>query len=302
MTIYLDIIWLLNFCVDLLLLMLTSFVLKKRTTKLRFFLGALFASMYIVFLFYPQVAFMTHPIMKGIYSVFILLITFRFQQFRSFVQALLMFYFVNFAVGGGLIGLHFFLQVDHSFIQGTFATRGNQFGSPISWLFVIVGFPFMFFYAKKRFDSVEAVTIRYEETMDVSIQIDDQVYDLKGFVDSGNQLTDPFSKKPVMIIDMTKVSNEFPKELFLLSMAKPNDFQQIPEKFAGKISLVPYRTIGSNQQFIWTVRPDKVTVYEGENAFDCSKTLVGLSNKSLGENGEYDCLLHPTMMQKRKQA
>jgi len=302
MTIYLDIIWLLNFLIDLLLLLLTSFVLKKKTTKTRLFLGAMFASLYLLFLFYPIVSFMTHPIMKGIYSILIILITFQFQQFRSFVQALLMFYFVNFAVGGGLIGLHFFLQVDQSFIQGTFATRGNQFGSPISWLFVIVGFPLMYYYTKNRFDSVETVKIRYEETVDVSIEIDGKVFYLKGFIDSGNQLTDPFTQKPVMILDMTKLTEKLPKDLIFLSKEKPESFTDIPDQYSGRISLVPYRTIGNEQQFLWTIRPDKIIVYEGDKAFDCSKTLIGLSSISLGENGEYECLLHPMMMQKRKQA
>lgn len=302
MTIYLDIIWFLNFLIDLLLLLLTSFVLKKKTTKMRLFLGAMFASLYVFILFYPAIAFMTHPVIKGIYSIFIILITFRFQQFRSFVQAFLMFYFVNFAVGGGLIGLHFFLQVDQSFIQGTFATRGSQFGSPISWLFLIVGFPLVFFYSKKRFESVETVNIRYDETVDVSIEMDGVVYQLKGFIDSGNQLTDPFSQKPVMILDMTKLTGTFPEDLIFLSKKNPENFTEVPDQYSGRISLVPFRTIGKEQQFLWTIRPDKVIVYDGDKAFDCSKTLVGLSTMSLGENGEYECLLNPMMIQKRKQA
>ncbi len=302
MTIYLDIIWLLNFLIDLLLLMLTSFVLKKRTTKKRLVLGALFASMYIFFLFYPGGEFMTHPIMKGIYSIFIILIAFRFQHIQSFVQALLMFYFVNFAVGGGLIGLHFFLQVDQSFIQGTFATRGNQFGSPISWLFVVVGFPLMIFYAKNRFDALESVKIRYDETMDVHLEIDEEIYEFKGFIDSGNQLTDPFSQKPIMILDMTKLSTRLPEDFVQLSKRKPENLTDIPDHYAGRISLVPYRTIGKEQQFLWTIRPDKIIVYDSGEGFDCSKTLVGLSTISLGEDGEHECLLHPKMMQKRKHA
>ncbi|PYZ93230.1 sigma-E processing peptidase SpoIIGA [Salipaludibacillus keqinensis] len=300
LTLYLDVIWMLNFFIDLLLLLLTSIVLKKNVSKKRLFLGALFASMYIWFLFIPSLQVMTHPLMKGIYSVFIILITFRFHQIRSFVQALLMFYFVNFAVGGGLIGLHFFLQMDSSFIHGTFATRGSGFGSPISWLFVLIGFPLIFIYSKQRFDSVESVKIRYDETMDVIVSFNDSILTMKGFVDSGNQLTDPFTKKPVMIIDMKETKDQFPQDLYNFSMEEAHSASHVPPQYQGKLSIVPYRTIGTDQQFLWTLRPDKVTVYENGKAYDCSKTLLGLSHLSLGEKGEYHCLLNPKMFQNSK--
>ncbi|SER63537.1 sigma-E processing peptidase SpoIIGA [Salipaludibacillus aurantiacus] len=302
MTLYLDVIWLLNFFIDLLLLLLTSIVLKRKVLKKRLFAGAFFASMYVWVMFIPVLHFMMNPFLKALYSVIIILITFPSHQLRSFVQALLMFYFVNFAAGGGLIGLHFFLQVDSSFIQGTFATRGNSFGSPISWLFVIVGFPLIFFYSKERFAAVEASKIRFDETMDVEIVLGGREIKLKGFVDSGNQLTDPITKKPVMVIDMNKAEKQFPQEIFTLSKSSPESMGDIPSCYIGKVSIVPYRTVGTEQKFLWTIKPEKVVVFENGLSYECPGTLLGLSHFSLGEKGEYDCLLHPGMMQKRKQA
>lgn len=301
MNLYLDLIWLLNFLIDLMLLILTSIVLKKKTSKKRFFFGALFASGYVFFLFLPGVAFMMHPIVKGLYSVLIILITFSFEQIRSFFQALLMFYFVNFAIGGGLIGIHYYFNLDHSFLQGTFATNGFAFGSPVSWGFIVIGFPILYFYTKKRFEIVEEVKIRFSEIMKVNIRVAGITLELTGFVDSGNRLTDPFSKKPVMIIDMTKVKNQFPQDIVNLTEQRPDNITEPFDQLSWNVSIVPFRTVGSELEFLWTIKPDEVTVVEQGKAYSCPRTLVGLSYRSLGENGDYDCLLHPTMIQHRRE-
>ncbi|MCT8139743.1 sigma-E processing peptidase SpoIIGA [Anaerobacillus sp. CMMVII] len=44
MAVYLDVIWFLNFCIDLLLLLLTAIVLKRNIVKWRLIMGALVAS------------------------------------------------------------------------------------------------------------------------------------------------------------------------------------------------------------------------------------------------------------------
>ncbi|UJW58232.1 sigma-E processing peptidase SpoIIGA [Bacillus sp. A116_S68] len=302
MTLYFDIIWLLNFFIDLLLLILTATVLKKNVPKKRLVIGAFFASLYIWCLIVPALEILTHPILKGLYSVIIILITFRFNTLGSFIQTLLMFYFVNFAVGGALIGIHFFLQVDPAFVGGSLGPGTKSFGSPIGWLFVLAGFPLVFYYSKQRFESIETVKIRYESTMDVHVELQGHHIQLRGFVDSGNQLTDPFSKRPVMIIDMTETADQFPKTLVNFSKRSPSDLTNVEEENIGNVSLLPFRTIGSHQQFLWTVKPDRVTVHENGRSFECPRTLLGLSHVPLGEKEEYNCLLHPAMMQQKMRA
>ncbi|UTW70968.1 sigma-E processing peptidase SpoIIGA [Anaerobacillus sp. HL2] len=49
--------------------------------------------------------------------------------------------------------------------------------------------------------------------VDVEIVINETFITLKGLIDSGNQLHDPLTKKPVMIIDMNNYNNKFPKNI-----------------------------------------------------------------------------------------
>ncbi|UCZ51816.1 sigma-E processing peptidase SpoIIGA [Bacillus shivajii] len=301
MQIYLDVVWLLNFLVDFMLLTLTAIVLKRDLRKFRLIVGALFASFYIFLLFTPLQDIAVNPLIKGIYSVFIIVITFGFHRFRLFIQAWLMFYFVNFAVGGGLLGVHFFLQTDMDFIQGTFATQTSGFGSPISWAFVIIGLPIMYYYSKKRFEAIETEKIRYDEVYDVKIIINDIQLHLNGFVDSGNRLEDPFTRKPVVVIDMTELGDQFP--LSIQNLIKEQDLskmEEVPSEYQSKITLLPFRTVGETNKFMWAVRPDSITLYDQGEVFQCHSILIGLSTSPLSDRNDYQCLLHPRMMQQKK--
>ncbi|HET7580649.1 MAG TPA: sigma-E processing peptidase SpoIIGA, partial [Bacillales bacterium] len=110
MTLYLDVIWLLNFCIDLLLLQLTAFVLKRNVGKRRLITGALVASVFIFFLFTPFSGVMYNPLVKFAYSIVIVLVVFGYKRFSAFAQGLFMFYFVTFMIGGGMFALHYFMQ------------------------------------------------------------------------------------------------------------------------------------------------------------------------------------------------
>ncbi|WP_169911003.1 sigma-E processing peptidase SpoIIGA [Evansella clarkii] len=300
MHIYLDIIWLLNFLIDLMLLILTATVLKRKVSKLRLFFGALFASIYVLILFTPMESLAVNPLIKVCYSLVIVYLAFGFQRLKHFLQAWFMFYFVNFAAGGGLLGLHFFLQADTAFVKGTFATYTSGLGSPVSWLFVVLGFPIVYFYSKQRLEAVETEKMKYEEIYPVTVKAAGMTFHLKGFVDSGNRLEDPVTKRPVMIIDMNEAGDQFPASVVRFVSKSDLTYEELPEPFEGKLTLLPYRTVGETQHFMWAVKPDNVTVYERGRSYNVKHVLIGMSNTRLSDRQDFNCLLHPKMMQKKK--
>src|SRR5690625_6899171 len=80
-TIYLDAVWALNFVFDMMLLMLTQILAREdHTRKLRIMFGAFIASLLVpISLYFPNV-FLTTVYGKVIYSLFIILCTFKFKN------------------------------------------------------------------------------------------------------------------------------------------------------------------------------------------------------------------------------
>src|SRR5690625_1052806 len=100
----------------MMLLMLTQILSKDNTGKLRIAFGAFIASLIVpITLYYPN-TFMTTVIGKLLFSMVIILSAFRFTTIYQSIKQLLLFYFISFTVGGGLIGIHFLLK-NQSFYQ-----------------------------------------------------------------------------------------------------------------------------------------------------------------------------------------
>ncbi|WP_347550429.1 sigma-E processing peptidase SpoIIGA [Pseudalkalibacillus hwajinpoensis] len=297
MAVYLDVIWLLNVCFDYMILALTGLLLKRHVKKRRLAAGALIASFYVLFLFIPGMAFMANPFIKLIYSFVIVSVTFGFTRFRSFIQSWLLFYFVTFMIGGGMMGAHYFMQQEVTIYNGAVATKGAGFGDPISWIFILIGFPTIWLFSKRRVEMLETTRIHYDQLADIVIHIDEISISASALIDSGNQLQDPLSGSPVMILDMTIHASHF-STAFLEKARNITEFQSEGEgdRWEHRLRIVPYRAVGQDNQFLCAVKPDEVIITMKDHAITVKKVLVGLSFQSISGEKEYSCILHPKML------
>ena len=302
MTIYLDVIWFLNFSFDLFLLLLTAIALKRKIVKIRLLLAALLGSSIVLLMFTPLAFIVGHPIGKIIFSMMMVWIAFGFYRFSYYFQSLLTFYFVTFMIGGGMIGVHYLLQVEMSYLDGVLMTNTNGFGHPISWLFVLIGFPLLWIFSRNRLEGVVAKKIHFDQLVTVSIRVDTTEFTLTGLVDSGNQLFDPITRSPVMIIDTLKVQNYIPDQL--VNQAIQDDVMESISESANeshpwehRVRIIPYRVVGSEHQFLLGFKPDEVWIDTKGEKIKVQKTIVGLNRTNLSSEDEYECIVHPKMLQ-----
>jgi stage II sporulation protein GA (sporulation sigma-E factor processing peptidase) len=302
LSVYLDIIWLLNLCFDSLLLWLTAIMLKRQIVLWRIVAGALLGSLLVLLMFTPLSFYASHPIIKLAFSFFIVIVTFGFKRFRYFIENLFTFYFATFMVGGGLIAIHYFVKHEVRVVDGVIKTYSSGLGDPISWVFVIVGFPALWYFSRNRIDGIREKKIRFDSIVDVVITFDHVEISLKGLIDSGNQLYDPLTKTPVMIIDMNEVKHILPQS-FIENFPLFNNFDFHKEdmaKWYHRLRVIPYRVVGREQQFLLALKPDRIMIYYENRWLEVTKGLVGLNESSLSTDGEYQCIVHPKMVQTAK--
>lgn len=200
-------------------------------------------------------------------------------------------------VGGGMLGLHYFFQTDIAIMNGTLASRSSGFGDPVSWITVFIGFPLVWYFSKHNMEEIEMTKINFEQLVNVQVKIGDDYLYLKGLIDSGNQLYDPMTKTPVMILEIQKARSCFPASLIDQSQnPEMLDFSTIDPIWANRIRVVPYRAVGSDHQFLLAIRPDHVVINNNEKEITVKKVLIGLSDTILSSNGDYECIIHPKML------
>ncbi|WP_194841274.1 sigma-E processing peptidase SpoIIGA [Salinibacillus xinjiangensis] len=299
MTIYLDAVWLLNFLMDWMILQLVHWIAKAETNRKWLILGGLVASLLVpINVFYPENILATLP-GKIVYSILILVASFGFRNVKQFAKQFFTFYFVSFAIGGGLFGLYFLIGQQFQVQNGGLITYNSGFGDMVSWLFVVIGFPIVWWFTRRRVDQLSFDKVRYDQMCPVKIEINGQFHKTTGFFDSGNSLVDPFTKKPVIICDEVILRNCFSEDEWqeLKNCQNNWTFEQLPEKWISRIRMIPFQGVGGKRAFILIFKPDSIYVEVNECEYTFESVYIGIQFGELSSDGSYHCLLHPKIMQ-----
>jgi stage II sporulation protein GA (sporulation sigma-E factor processing peptidase) len=303
MYLYLDLIWLLNFLIDYLLLWMTGLFRKVEVKKWRLCLASAIGSCYVLFLFLPPLLpFYTFGF-KLVLSLIIVTIAFGFGNIQKFALSFLTFYFVSFITGGGMLGVHFFLQTNHQLLQGMVATQSTGYGDRISWGFIAIGFPIMYWFSKSRWKQIEATKVKSDVLTRVFISINEQVIECTGLIDTGNQLYEPFTKIPVMMVEASCFHNILPQTLLEQIKQKKDisslqlDDDELPARWMNRIRIVPYRGIQQGMEFMIAIKPDQVEIaYEGRR-YTSNRVLIGMNAQPLSNDGVFQSIVHPALIQ-----
>ena len=188
MKVYLDLVFLLNFFFDFLLLYGTSKVLKERISIKRLILGSIVASLSI-FLLFIKLNSVELFCIKVLISIFIILVTFGKN---NFIKNISYFYLLSVILGGCLYLLN---------VSFTYRNQGILFinnGLSINFvLFLIVSPIIIFCYVKEH--------ILYKNTYgniyEVLIIKNNKKYRLMGLLDTGNRLKDPYKGRSVILVN-----------------------------------------------------------------------------------------------------
>ena len=115
----------------------------------------------------------------------------------------------------------------------------------------------------------------------VTVIVDNHKIMLHGIVDTGNQLTDKYTGKPVNVMD---------KSYFENVLYQINDYGRL------KYHFIPYRTIGNNEGIIEVITSDYMYISGKDETMAYKGALIGLSDRKVSQNGEYQALINGRMI------
>ena len=202
MKIYVDLIILLNFFLDFLLLITTSLILKRNIKIYKAIIGALIGGISILSLFYPMSSFILF-IFKVIISILMILFTFGFKDIKYFFINILYLYILSIILGGFL----YFINDNLSYKNTGLIFINNGFS--INLLVVVILAPIvLYLYAKQNKSLKENYNNRYK--VEITF-LNGKKNILTGFLDTGNNLIDPYKKRPILLISKRVLKNYKPR-------------------------------------------------------------------------------------------
>jgi len=281
------------------ILSLTKYLSRVHTTLYRLLLGTMIATSLVPIIVYFPESFFNTFIGKGIFSLFIILCAFGWKGLHQVIKNVCLFYFISFSVGGGLFGIHYL-------VQDTFFNETNDFllyvsniyGDEMSLLIILLGFPLVWLFMKMRMDRHVKDKINYDQMYDVTITINGKSHQTLGFIDSGNQLVDPLTNRPVVICDEVFLERFFTDHDWntLRAAIVENEMQHFPTALQKQISIVPYQGVGGSSDYLYTIRPDKLMVMYKDVVIETDNVLIGIQLADLTVDHRYHCLLHPNII------
>jgi stage II sporulation protein GA (sporulation sigma-E factor processing peptidase) len=302
MYLYLDLIWLLNFFIDYLLLWMTGQFRNIKVKKWRLGVASFIGSTYVLFLFFPPLQSLYTFLVKMILSFVIVLVAFGYGNVQKFMKSFLMFYFVSFITGGGMLAVHFLMQSNHQILNGMVVTQSAGYGG-ISWLFVLIGFPLMYWFSKSRWRQMETTKVKADILTKVYIQINDQTIECTGLIDTGNQLYEPMTRTPVMMVEASCLVGIIPPSIFN-KIREQQDMSQfhlddVNEEvdWINRIRIVPYRGVRQSMELMVALKPDQVEIKQENRRYLTKKVLIGVNHHTLSNDGQFQAIVHPALLQ-----
>ena len=257
MKIYLDLILILNFFLDFILLLTTGIILKRKINIKYLTVSSFIGSLSILILFF-NINSLTLFFIKLILSIIMILIGYPKKNIKYFFYNLVVFYIVSIFLGGCL----YMLNITFSYKNEGLIFFNN--GLSINLIVLLFLSPFiLFFYIKEQ----RFIKNKYNNYYHTSIYIDDNIVEGTGYIDSGNTLT--FKGKPVLLIDKRKV-------IFL-----NEGYRIIPYKVVNKIMMLKIykcdKVIINNHEF------KNIYIGLSEDDFNIDGVDILLNNKIMEE-------------------
>ena len=250
MKIYVDLVLLLNFLFDLILLITTTYILKRNVKSYRLIFSALIGSLSTFFLFI-NISGIVLFIYKMILSFVMIIISFGYKNIKYFIKNLTYFYVVSILLGGFL----YFLNITFSYKNNGLVFYNN--GISINFIFLLIASPIILVLYSKQ---VKDLKYNFSNYYKVNLKFNNHKINLNAYLDTGNTLVDPYLNKPVFILNKKKMIYDI------------NEFKMV---------LVPYKTINGTNTLNCIIIDELEII--GFKTY--KKAIVGLIEENINING-----------------
>ncbi len=275
-TVYVDEMFLLNLIIDYFIILATAKLCALPLRRLRFAASAAVGALYSVLLLYEPFRFLASPVTK-LASGFVMTVLAFGVEIRL-IKPFLAFLAVSAAFGGAVYAATLLAE----------RSLGDGFYINVSMRVLVLSFASCYLVLTlvfKRFGRR-----REREIRSVKVSFCGKTAEFKALRDTGNELFDPLSGLPVMVLDVNEAGKLLPEKLVETLRRGALEFIESAgneETFRTRFRLVPYSCVGVKMALLPVFRPDGLWV-DGKERKD---TLVGLSPNILSDNSEFSAVL-----------
>jgi len=265
MEVYIDVVILLNFLIDLILIISVALILRRKTNFKKMIKGALIGGLSILCLFISSNKLIM-LIIKFLTAFLIVITSFGYRDIKYTLKNILYLYLSSTILGGFLYMMNLELCYNN---EGILFYHNNM---SLNYIFLLIVSPIIIFTYIKECRNLKN---NYSNYYNISIYLKEgKVIDMTAFLDTGNKLIDPYKHRPIILVN-SKILN--------IDYLDTN------------ILMVPYDTL-NNHGLLKCIIPEKIYI---EGIGYKSNYLVGITNEEIKIDG-IDCILHSKLLERNE--
>lgn len=285
MTYYIEYILLENFIIDFILIYVTGSLLKKEIIIKRILIASLIGAVFAIVIAICNQSFINNIVVKIFFSILMITVAYNPSKIIDYIRLLLCFYIMSFLIIGIIIATNYFLNTNRTTIKLILESS----------FFAIIIFKLIFKEVKRR-------TYLEEYLRKIHIELNNKRIELIGFIDTGNELRDLLTQRPVIVVEMESIIDLFDEEVIFnikkFYAKKEKDYLNIFTKLIPGINfrLIRYSTISTKEDNMLGIIPDKLLI-ESMDVTLHANAIIGIYPEKLNKKNEYQALLHKDILE-----
>jgi stage II sporulation protein GA (sporulation sigma-E factor processing peptidase) len=274
MVYYVEYVFVENFIIDFMLLYITGKLIKRIIVFKRLIIASTIGSLYVILTFYIGREFMTYFIVKFSISVLMIMVAFDSKGILTNIRVIICFYITSLMMVGIITALYY-LTNDKLTVNAIIMS-------------IFTGYAALHFFFKEIKDRI--AKHNYKRT--VNISIGNKFKTFRGFIDTGNELTDPVTGKPVMVVNIDCIKDIINNDTYdrIMDFYKNKCYESlINERNEVNLRVIKYNTISGSGENMVCIVPDEIEIINNNNNIFID-AIIGIHPKRISKD-DYDALL-----------
>lgn len=289
MEVYIDLLFLVNFLLNTWALWLTSLLAGQLSNWRRLALAAALGAIYGLGMVTPWAAYFSHPLAKLLLAATMVQIAHNPRVMLRLLQLSGLFLLVSFATAGCALGVQALLTAQGGISGGTLS-----YGQLPFWVLLIAAL-MLAIGSRRVINLLENRLVHVANRARIDLALEGGQVTLDGLIDSGNQLTDPFGGRPVMVVALAAVAHLLPEEVVALALSDQVSDACLNtldgQAWLARVRFIPYHSVGRKSGVLLGWRVDQATIATDQGMRTVENVIMALSGHALSEQGAYQALI-----------
>lgn len=293
MEVYVDVLFLENCIINYIILEVTSRLAKSRQSGLRTVCGASIGALYTVLIvLFPYVNLWYSMAGKLLLSFLMVSVSFGIKRISEFFKMLIAFYISTFIFAGAAFAFIYFKKSSEIIGNGIVYLYWQS-----KWSSILLAALSTIIMVKILLEFIQIKITREKLHVPVRIVFEKMGVGIEALIDTGNSLSDPLSGMPVIVVEFAAIKKILPVEIFnLFDQSMENDLVAVMNVISNsswfsRFRIIPFTSLGKENGVLIGFKPDYIEIGDGEKKKGISNVIVGIYNKSLSKDNNYNALV-----------